>query len=298
MLTGLTNGTAYYFKVTATNANGSAPISAAFGPTTPLSQDSTLSNLVLRTKLNNSANAIGATFSTAFASGTRAYSAEVAAGNQFVTVTPTQGIAGQIIKVNGTTVVSGAQSTDIAIAYGANTVTVVVQSPDRVADALSSASSTYTITVTRLNPDMSSFTQFTSSSTAASPVTATFTNIGITGVNNANIVAINSAIASLPATAVDSPAEIQAIVNSYVAVLGQAAFYQRLQLRRELPERRLVLGDLLGDGAAEGAVGGVAPRLLVEQLQDAAAHSPRAWVLADYEAPAGVPLAATIDLGA
>lgn len=39
-------------------------------------------------------------------------------------------------------------------------------------------------------------------------------------------------------------------------------------------------------------------RTITELLQDAAAHSPRAWVLADYEAPAGVPLAATIDLGA
>lgn len=32
-------------------------------------------------------------------------------------------------------------------------------------------------------------------------------------------------------------------------------------------------------------------------LQDAAAHSQRAWVLADYVAPAGVPLAGSIHLG-
>jgi ABC-type transport system involved in cytochrome c biogenesis ATPase subunit len=38
-------------------------------------------------------------------------------------------------------------------------------------------------------------------------------------------------------------------------------------------------------------------RTITGLLQDAAAHSPRAWVLADYEAPAGVSLAATMDLG-
>lgn len=35
---------------------------------------------------------------------------------------------------------------------------------------------------------------------------------------------------------------------------------------------------------------------VVKLLQDAASHSARAWVMADYEAPAGVPLAAVIDL--
>ncbi len=38
-------------------------------------------------------------------------------------------------------------------------------------------------------------------------------------------------------------------------------------------------------------------RTISELLQDAATHSPRAWVVADYEAPAGVLLVATIDLG-
>lgn len=38
-------------------------------------------------------------------------------------------------------------------------------------------------------------------------------------------------------------------------------------------------------------------RIITELLHDAAAHSPRAWVVADYQAPAGVPLAATIHLG-
>lgn len=37
--------------------------------------------------------------------------------------------------------------------------------------------------------------------------------------------------------------------------------------------------------------------IVIELLAEAARHSTRTWVLADYEAPRGVPLAATIDLG-
>jgi ABC-type cobalamin/Fe3+-siderophores transport system ATPase subunit len=37
-------------------------------------------------------------------------------------------------------------------------------------------------------------------------------------------------------------------------------------------------------------------RFLTELLQDAASHPSRAWVIADYEAPAGVELASIIDL--
>ena len=36
---------------------------------------------------------------------------------------------------------------------------------------------------------------------------------------------------------------------------------------------------------------------VLELLDDAAAGSARAWVVADYEAPRGVPLAAEVDLG-
>lgn len=37
-------------------------------------------------------------------------------------------------------------------------------------------------------------------------------------------------------------------------------------------------------------------RLLRELLQDASSHPSRAWLLADYEAPEGVPLASTLDI--
>lgn len=38
-------------------------------------------------------------------------------------------------------------------------------------------------------------------------------------------------------------------------------------------------------------------RCLLDLLREAASHTTRAWVVADYEAPAGVPLAQHIDLG-
>jgi ABC-type Mn2+/Zn2+ transport system ATPase subunit len=38
-------------------------------------------------------------------------------------------------------------------------------------------------------------------------------------------------------------------------------------------------------------------RRILELLQEAAQHTHRAWVVADYEAPPGVALAHTIDLG-
>ena len=222
ILTGLTNGTAYYFKVTATNANGNSPLSAFVGPTSPLSQNANLASLVVRTKAASVSSAIGVSLNSAFASTTYAYSADIIASNQFVTITPTQAMAGQVIKVNGTTVSSGSQSSDISVGYGANSVTIQVLSPDKVFDSSSTATATYTLTVNRLNPDMSSFTSFSGSSTAASPVTSTFTSVGITGVTNSNVAAVNSALAALPAASLDSPAELQQVVTSYVSVLAQA----------------------------------------------------------------------------
>ena len=219
---GLTNGQSYYLRLVATNATGSSPVSASFGPFTPLSRDTTLSGLVVRTKTSNVATAIGATLSPTFAPATRSYAVEVASGNQFVTITPTRSISGQVIRVNGTVVTSGAASTDLPISFGANSVTVEVQSVEKVADAGSTAVATYTIAITRANPDMSGFTSFATTNTAASPVTSTYASLGITAVTNSNLASINSAIAALPASAVDSPTEVQAVVTSYVAILGQS----------------------------------------------------------------------------
>ena len=56
----------------------------------------------------------------------------------------------------------------------------------------------------------------------AAPNAADFSNAGVTGVTSANMAAINSALAALPASARDSAAEIQALVDAYNLVLAGA----------------------------------------------------------------------------
>jgi hypothetical protein len=60
------------------------------------------------------------------------------------------------------------------------------------------------------------------SGSATSPTLADFTAAGVTGVTSANLAMINSMIESLAGTDVDNPAEIQAAVDAYLAVLAAA----------------------------------------------------------------------------
>jgi ABC-type multidrug transport system ATPase subunit len=69
-------------------------------------------------------------------------------------------------------------------------------------------------------------------------------------------------------------------------------------------KRKVWLVAALASGAALtlldepfAAVDKTSIRCVLEFLQEAATHTSRAWVVADYEAPAGVPLALTVDLG-
>jgi hypothetical protein len=82
------------------------------------------------------------TLSPAFASGTSAYTAAVANSVSSVKVTATKAESHATISVNGTTVASGTASSDIALAVGANTITVVVTAED-------ASTKSYTIVVTR-----------------------------------------------------------------------------------------------------------------------------------------------------
>jgi hypothetical protein len=61
---------------------------------------------------------------------------------------------------------------------------------------------------------------YTGSNTA--PTTGDFANAGVTGVTTSNIAAINTALAAMPASARDSAAEIQALVDAYTLVLAGA----------------------------------------------------------------------------
>ena len=60
--------------------------------------------------------------------------------------------------------------------------------------------------------------------TATTPTAATYATAGVTGVTSDNLATINNALnsAAVTGTSVDTPAEIQALVNSYNAILAEA----------------------------------------------------------------------------
>lgn len=97
-----------------------------------LSSDATLSALTLS----------AGSLSPAFAATTSSYTATVANSVSSLTVSATLAGSGSL-KVNGSTVSSGAASGSIALSVGSNTVTVVVTAADGV------STQTYTLTVTR-----------------------------------------------------------------------------------------------------------------------------------------------------
>ncbi|WP_169426666.1 cadherin-like beta sandwich domain-containing protein [Curvibacter lanceolatus] len=97
-----------------------------------LSSDATLSALTLS----------AGSLSPAFAATTTSYTATVANSVSSLTVSATLAGSGSL-KINGSTVSSGAASGSIALSVGSNTVTVVVTAADGV------STQTYTLTVTR-----------------------------------------------------------------------------------------------------------------------------------------------------
>jgi hypothetical protein len=81
--------------------------------------------------------------SPAFVAATTSYTASVPLSTTSITVTPTATDATATIKVNGTTVASGAASGSLTLAVGANTITTVVTAQNKI------TSKTYRVTVTR-----------------------------------------------------------------------------------------------------------------------------------------------------
>jgi len=84
------------------------------------------------------------TLTPTFVPATQFYTASVANATTSMTITPSVTDATATIKVNGTTVTSGAASGAISLVVGSNTITVLVTAQD------GTTTSTYTITVTRL----------------------------------------------------------------------------------------------------------------------------------------------------
>jgi len=138
-LSSLDPGTTYYYRLTASNVDGSA--FSKLGSLTTLSTNADLSALALSS----------GSLSPSFGSGTTAYTATVSGANSSITMTPSvaQANASIVARVNGgayIAILSGSASSALALNVGANTVDVRVTAQDGVTQK------TYTVTVTRANP--------------------------------------------------------------------------------------------------------------------------------------------------
>ncbi len=134
VLTGLTPGTTYHFRV-----KGAGPTGTANGTDvtfTTLNNNASLSNYVLS----------AGTLTPVFASGTTSYSASVPYSAATVTVTPTVADSAATVTVGGLSVASGSASGPIVLAVGGNAIATVVTAQDGV------TTQTYALNVTRQSP--------------------------------------------------------------------------------------------------------------------------------------------------
>ena len=138
IVTGLTNGTRYFFRVRAVNSDGGGPPSAEESATPALNVDTTLRALSLSTVTLAPATV---TLTPAFTPATRTYTAAVGSSVTQVTVTATPNKAGAtatITPVDANTTAAGHQ---VALVVGLNPIRVTVTDGTNAG--------VYTITVTR-----------------------------------------------------------------------------------------------------------------------------------------------------
>ena len=147
-VTGLTNGMQYAFQVRAWNSGAGPPTTTDTATPTGPSTDATLSALAL-------SNGSDITLDPSFASGTTSYTASVASGVDEITITPT------VNESNATVQYQDSSDMDITDAddtpenghqvpldvVGENTIKVKVTAEDNI------TTETYTVTVTRAEPD-------------------------------------------------------------------------------------------------------------------------------------------------
>jgi hypothetical protein len=133
-VTGLTNGTPYYFKVTALFP-GDESIASNVMSATPLSDNADLGALSLS----------AGTLNPAFAHGTDAYTANV--GNEVgsLSITATLSDGDGTLTINGAAATDGAAFGPISLNVGSNTITIIATAP-------SGSTKTYTVTVERAAP--------------------------------------------------------------------------------------------------------------------------------------------------
>ena len=132
VLTGLTPGTTYHFRVNAVNAVGSSSgIDQTF---TTLSSNADLASLTLGS----------GTLNPSFASATTSYTASVPSSTSTLSLTPTVAESHAVVTINSIGVTSGGASGPIALNFGDNAISTVVTAQD------GSTTKTYVVTVTRL----------------------------------------------------------------------------------------------------------------------------------------------------
>ena len=138
IVTGLTNGTGYYFRVRAVNSDGPGPPSTEESATPSLTVDTTLSALSLSTVTVTPAPV---TLAPAFTPATRTYTAAVGSNVTQVTVTATPNKAGATRTITPADANTAVADHVVALVVGPNPIRVTVTDGTNADD--------YTITVTR-----------------------------------------------------------------------------------------------------------------------------------------------------
>ena len=136
IVTGLTNGTRYFFRVRAVNSDGAGPPSTEESATPSLTVDTTLRALSLST-----VTLAPVTLAPAFTPATRTYTAAVGSSVAQVTVTATPNKAGATRTITPADANTTAAGHQVALVVGPNPIGV------RVTDGTNAGD--YTITVTR-----------------------------------------------------------------------------------------------------------------------------------------------------
>jgi CSLREA domain-containing protein len=166
--------------------------------------------------LSNNANLSGLTISSgtltpAFASNTLNYTDSVANAVASATVTPTAADANATIKVNGTTVASGAASGALALAVGMNNVSVVVTAQD------GTTIQTYTIVVNRAGV-LSNNANLSNLTISSGTLTPAFASATLNYTDN-----VANAVTSLSVTPIAADANATIKVNGTTVASGAAS---------------------------------------------------------------------------
>ena len=151
---------------------------------------------------------------------------------------------------------------------------------------------------------------YAADSTQAAPTAVDYVNAGITGVNSSNLGALNNAVDTLNSAAVDTKAELQAMVDAYLKILAEAngsatdltpgtnplagdyaLIGATVGLAATTPAALSLLNSVIGNLSSDGVdtiaeINALAA--VVDKVMNAAAGSMPALTIADY-ALLGIP---------